>query len=184
MTEKRKKFEQTFEIIATDPSAWLEYAHGMKMAAKPILQSFLEILDVPQTLPGIRLKKLAYINAYMLLTGFAFENLLKAIAVSRGLITLDNKKLNFDSRLSSKKSGHSLTGLARDLQLQLTSEEHRYFERLEEFIYWAGRYPVPKKSDIYADSHSVHRLSVDIPNDPEMSDKLFDKLSKLISNPK
>jgi hypothetical protein len=184
MTERRKQFDQTFEIIASDPSAWLEQAQGMKIAAEPILQSFREILDVPQTLPGVRLKKLAYIDAYMLLIGFAFENLLKAIAVSRGLLTLRNKQLRFDPMLSHDRGGHSLTGLASSLHLQLTSQEHQYFERLEEFIYWAGRYPVSMKSGTYADSHSAGRLSVIIPTDPEMSDKLFDKLSKLINNHK
>lgn len=184
MTEKGKQFEQIFETIASDPSAWLEQAQGMKMAAEPVLQSFLEILNEPQSRPGVRLKKLAYIDAYMLLIGFAFENLLKAIAVSRGLLTLPNKKLKVDSMLKHDWDHHRLTGLACSLHLQLTLEEHRYFERLEEFIRWSGRYPVSMKSGIYADSRSAGRLSVTIPTDPEMSDRLFDKLSKLINNPK
>ncbi len=51
MTEKRNQYEQTFAIIANDPSAWLEYAYGMKMTAQLILQSFLEIVDQPISRP-------------------------------------------------------------------------------------------------------------------------------------
>jgi len=179
MTKERKQFEQMFKIVASDPNAWLEQAKGMKLAAEPVLQSFLEIIDEPQSRPGIRLRKLAYIDAYMLLTGFAFENLLKAIAVDRGLITLNKTNLR---GLSRQMGGHSLTELACRLNLQLTSEERNYLERLEEFTYWAGRYPVSRRLGDYADSHSAGRLSF-VTTDPEMSDRLFDRLSKLINNP-
>jgi len=186
MTQERKKYEQIFEVIASDPNSWLEYAYGMKMAAEPVLQGFLEILNEPQTRSGIRLKKLAYLEAYMLLIGFAFENLLKAIAVKRGLITVGGKGLKFDSSLTGKRAraGHGLTEIACTLQLQLTPEEQKHLKRIEEFSYWAGRYPIPKELSTYVDSHSGGNLSLVIPTDSKMTDRLFDKLSRLINNPK
>jgi hypothetical protein len=179
VTKERKQFEQIFRIVASDANAWLAQAKGMKLAAEPVLQDFLEIIDEPQSRPGIQLRKLAYIDAYMLLTRFAFENLLKAIAVDRGLMTLNNTNLR---GLSRQMDGHSLTKLACRLNLQLTSEERNYLERLEEFTYWAGRYPVSRRLGDYADSHSACRLSF-VTTDPEMSDRLFDRLSKLTNNP-
>jgi len=183
MTKERDQFEETYEIVAKDPGVWLEQAQGMRVAANPILKSLLEILYEFQNRPGVRLQKLAYVTGYMILIGFAFEMLLKAIAVDRGLITVKNKHLEFDRKLKhmNQKGGHCLTGIADDLQLKLTPQEHQYLWRLEEYIYWA-RYPVSMKSGTYADAHSGRRLSFTTA-DPGLSDKLFNKLTKLINTP-
>ncbi len=177
MTRPREQFEETFALIATDPGAWVEQAHGMRVAAEPILQSFLEILDESQTRPGIRLKKLAYVRAYMLLMGFGFENLLKAIAAKRGLLTA-NPDLSVDESVSKEKGGHSLTGLARSLGLELPPAEREYLQRLEEYVYWAGRYPVSRRRGTYVEGHSAGRLTF-ITSDPRLGTELFDKLAGL-----
>lgn len=179
MAQDRKQFEETFALVGADPGAWLEQGRGMKIAAQPILQGFLGILNEPPSRPGVRLQKLAHVNAYMLLMGLAFENVLKAIAVKSGRLTVKSE-LTF-RRPEPGKSGHSLTGLARilDLDPKLTTTEHEYLQRLEEFLWWAGRYPIPKKPGSYAESHATSRLSFKT-TDPGLGEKLFDKLASLI----
>ncbi|MBI2164985.1 MAG: hypothetical protein HYU29_01100 [Chloroflexi bacterium] len=182
MTKEREQFEEMFALIAKDPFSWLEHAQTMRAAAQPVLQSLLGILHEPQTRPGVRLQKLAYVRGYMLLTGFAFENLLKAIAAKCNLLRVDpgtahkaTPKLTFDARLSARKGRHSLTRFARDLGLALPEEEMQYLKRLEEYIHWGGRYPVPMKADVYAASYSAMRLSFATAY-PKLGDALFDKL--------
>ena len=177
MTRQREQFEETYALIATDPGAWAEQAQGMRVAAEPILQSLLEILNQSQNQPGIRLKKLAYVRAYMLLMGFGFENLFRAIAAKRGLL-MTNPNLRVDGRVAQEKGGHGLTGFARSLRLELSPTERKYLQRLEEYVYWAGRYPVARKRGTYVDAHSARRLSF-ITSDPSLGTKLFDKLALL-----
>ena len=177
MTRQREQFEETYALTSTDPGAWAEQAQGMKVAAELILQSLLEILPRSQNQPGIRLKKLAYVRSYMLLMGFSFENLLKAIAAKQGLL-MTNPGLCFDARVAKEKGGHGLTGIARSLQLDLSPTEKEYLQRLEEYVYWAGRYPVPLKRGTYVGAHSSRRLSF-YSSDSDMGTKLFDRLAKL-----
>lgn len=175
---KREQFEETYSLTATDPGSWAEMAQEMRVAADPILQSLLKILNQSQNQPEIRLKKLAYVRVYMLLMGFGFENLFKAIAAKRGLL-VTNPDLCFDRRVSQKKGGHGLTGIARSLQIDLSPAEREYLQRLEEYVYWAGRYPVARKCGTYVDAHSLRRLSFINPSDPELGTELFEKLAKL-----
>lgn len=177
MTPQREQFEDTYALIATDPGSWAGLAREMSVAAEPILQDLLRISSQSQNLPGIRLKKLAYVRAYMLLMGFCFENLFKAIAAKRGLLTT-NPDLRFDGRLAKEKGGHGLTGIARVLQLDLSPSERKYLQRLEEYVHWAGRYPVALKRGTYVDAHSSRRLSF-ITSDPRLGTDLFDKLVEL-----
>lgn len=113
----------------------------------------------------------------MLLMGFSFENLFKAIAAKKGLLKT-NPDLCFDARVSKEKGGHGLTGIARSLQLGLSPDEKEYLQRLEEYVYWAGRYPVPLKRGTYVGAHSSQQLSF-ITTDPELGTELFDRLAKL-----
>jgi hypothetical protein len=176
MGQRHGQYEKTFALLAADPGAWVEQAQGMAIAAEPIHKSLIEILHESQNRPGIRLRKLAYVRAYMLLMGFGFENLLKGIAVKRGLLET-NPKLTFRG-LSHEKGGHCLTGLARSLELALTPDEKQYLERLEEYVHWAGRYPVSLTPDTYVGAHSASRLSF-ITSDPTLGGILFDRLVKL-----
>lgn len=183
MSQRSREHEETFALEAGDPYAWLEHAKTLKIAAEPILERLRETIRDSTSHPAIRnILMLAYSRGYMLLTGFAFENLLKAIAVGRGLITPDNGRLKFDPSLNRQKSGHSLTGLSHSLKLQLAAEELDYLGRLEEYTYWGGRYPVSNSLDTFVNGYSARRLSFK-PTDPSLSDRLFDKLSKLISRP-
>jgi hypothetical protein len=162
----------SFAVQSTDPGAWYELARTLRIAAEPIQRRLFEIAEIPQNIEGIRLEKLAYVRAYMLLTGLAFENLLKAIALLRHQSIKD---LN-------QRGGHGLVGMAEWLTLELAPPERDYFRRLEEYVVWAGRYPVPRAARTYVTSERNRLLSFRS-DDPRLSEALFEKLAAELTAP-
>ncbi len=67
-----------------------------------------------------------------LLAGLTIEGLLKAAIVDRG---------------QPAPRTHKLTHLAREAQVGLSKDEKDLLVRLEAFVRWAGRYPVPLKPE-------------------------------------
>lgn len=180
MTQRRDQFEETYELVGTDPAAWLEQALGMKIAADPVLESLTDLFGSFRNQPDVRLKKIAYVRAYMLLMGYAFENLIKAIAAKRGLLDM-NPNLSFDKSFKREKGGHGLTASTGSLDLEMSASEEAYLRRLEEYLHWAGRYPVSLKRGTYVDGHSDRRLTF-ITSDPQLGDALFRRLAELVEN--
>ena len=106
----------------------------------------------------------------MLLMGSCFGNPFKAIAAKRGLL-VTNPGLSFDGRVAKEKGGHGLTGIARNLDLDPSPVERAYLQRLEEYVYRAGRFPVAKKRGTYVDAHSSERPTF-VPSDPGLGAEL------------
>ena len=138
--------ERLFEIVGQDPQSWLEWANQLKMSADVIWVEFEKILHLSQVLPGVREKKLSYLNSFMLLTGLAFENLIKGILVGRDKTVVDRQKI--DNRLWKVRGGHGIAELAKRVT-SISSDELDLLRRLEEFLFWAGRYPLPMSSEVY-----------------------------------
>lgn len=178
--QSRNQFEESYKLIGIDPAAWLEQAFGMKIAADPVLKSLMDICCNPQDQLDVRLKKLAYVRAYMLLMGYAFENLIKAIAAKRGLLSM-NPNLGFDKSFKQEKGGHGLSASAGSLDLKMSASERAYLRRLEEYLHWAGRYPVSLKRGTYVDGYSERQLTF-ISSDPQLGDALFKRWTDLIEN--
>ena len=72
-----------FELLASDGQTWLAQANQLKMAADSILPNVVEAFKIPPALPGAQEKRFAFFHSYMLLTGMAFENLIKGILIQR-----------------------------------------------------------------------------------------------------
>lgn len=159
--------QESFAVQSTDPAAWYELARTLRMAAEPIQRRLFEIAETPQNIDGVRLEKLAYVRAYMLLTGLAFENLLKAIGLLR------HQNIN---DLMKRGGGHDLPAMAKSLTLELTPVEQDYLGRLKEYVLWAGRYPVPRKAGAYVTSERK-RLLTFRSDDPQLSEALFERLA-------
>jgi hypothetical protein len=158
---------EAFDIQRTDPGAWYELARTLRIAAEPVRQRFFEIAVASQNDEANRLGMLAYSRGYMLLTGLAFENLLKAIALFR------HHSLNEFPRA---RGGHGLTEIAKWLNLELLPAERSLLRRLEEYVHWAGRYPVPEKAGTYVTSDRKQLAAVQS-DDPEVSKALFERLA-------
>jgi hypothetical protein len=71
----------------------------------------------------------------LMLCGMSLELLFKAIVVAKGE--------------TPDTSSHELPELARLAGVPLTSKQKGLLEVLTAYIYWAGRYPVPKDSKYY-----------------------------------
>ena len=74
-------------------------------------------------------------RATMLLAALTVENLLKGICVTK------EPAFNKKSKFSIKS--HGLLDLARRADIVLNEDEQDLVERLESFVIWAGRYPIP-----------------------------------------
>ncbi|WP_139198343.1 hypothetical protein [Syntrophus gentianae] len=78
----------------------------------------------------------------LMLYGFAIENLVKAGLAARGAAT--TRKATFALK------SHQLIELFEQLGLSLSKNDMEYLERLEHFMVWAGRYPIPLTAqDLY-----------------------------------
>jgi hypothetical protein len=159
--------QELFDIQSTEPSAWYELACTLQIAARPLQRKFFEIAATSQNTEGIRLKELGYARGCMLLTGLAFENLIKAIALLRHQSIKDLMKM---------RGGHGLVAMAAWLALEITPAERDYLGRLEEYVVWGGRYPVPRKAENYVTTEREGLLSIRS-DDPQLSEALFEKLA-------
>ncbi len=116
------------------PWPWLVKAREMRRAADLVWTQFS--FDLKRFAANEEDNGEPFIGGVaMMLYAFAAENLLKAGLVARG----DGQLSNGNFALKS----HKLEDLANDLGLILDAEERELLERLENFLEWAGRYPIP-----------------------------------------
>jgi hypothetical protein len=159
---------ETYELLASDALSWLEQARGLRLSAEVMYGALQEVMPLSQTLPGIREKKLAYMQSFMLLAAAAFENLLKGIAVAKnpgGWKTLQ------------EDSGHGISEFASAV-MPLSDAESNLLRRLQEYLVWAGRYTIAKTPTRYA---SGRQLRVLRSTDFSLIWGLFDRLSEVLS---
>jgi hypothetical protein len=81
----------------------------------------------------------------LLLSGYAIENLLKAIRVKQwrksGLAPVA------DGRLDGYFKTHDLVRFADDVGLPLSDRDRQFLVRLEACVVWAGKYPIAKEAE-------------------------------------
>ena len=176
----KQSTEATYELIGNDAMGWLEQAITLKLSADIILKELLAVLPQSQVVPGIREKKLACIRSFMLLTGLAFENLIKGIFVARYPNLVSKQKM--DTALwSAIRKGHGISTLAKQVTI-LQSAELDVLVRLEEYIVWAGRYPIPMNSNQYFQSEAPRNLRTFKSTDPALVNGLFERLSEILTD--
>ena len=166
--------EEMYELLGQSPLIWLQQAEFLKMSASLILDKFNEILPVPQAIPGIREQKVAFVDSFMLLMGLSFENIIK------GAHTAKTPSLLIEDRLAvwrRHRKGHGISTLIR-LIISVTPEEENLLQRLEEYAFWAGRYPIPTNTTQYSKAQSLRSF---IPKrDPALCEKIFEQLASFI----
>jgi hypothetical protein len=151
--------EELFELIRKDTQSWLTQAKQLRLSANVILSEWEKVRRHPQSMPGIREQMLAYSESLMLLTGFAFENLLKGVLYGR----------DSNNKVASSKGGHGIVQMVK-AATTLTPDELSLLERLETSLVWAGRYQLPMTSDAFYKSQG--RVSIAV-KDPMIIDQLF-----------
>jgi hypothetical protein len=161
-----------------DSNAWLNIAQHLKLSAEVILKHLFEVSENSSASQAVKLnKKVAFMESYMMLTGFAFENLLKGIDIGREPSLIDDNKLR---KKRWPRNGHGISKIAHRIDEKLSAKEIDLFKRLEEFIYWAGRYPVSIKATEFSNSIEPENLTTYKPTDPELVDRLFKQFSKTL----
>ena len=167
-----KDLDRQYEIAGQDAQGWLEQARKLKYSADVIRVAFLAIKERSATIDDVRVKQLAYLDAYMMLTGFAFENLIKGIDIAANPQRVANRKLNTKGW---QRGGHSLSEYASTVKL--SPEKTHLLRRLEEFIVWAGRYNIPRDADTYIESFLPENLKTLYSTDFALVDELFGELT-------
>jgi hypothetical protein len=113
----------------------------------------------------------------MLLLGLAFENLIKGVYVARNPALVDRTRL--DRSPWQADSGHGIRDFAKTLT-RLEPDEEELLDRLQEYLVWAGRFPIPTKSGRYHQNRSPvnkQRVSTD---DLDTAHRLLEKLKELL----
>lgn len=82
-------------------------------------------------------------STYLLLAGFAVENILK------GFCVLKHPDLADGDKLSDRLITHNLPWIAEKLHFVLCEDESQLLYRLHRAIRWEGRYPIPLEQEEY-----------------------------------
>src|SRR5438128_5199933 len=134
-------FRRMFREGGGNPSSWLHSAEALMRAARsllPIIEADGRgILDATV---GDAFEA-AVTPIYMLLVGLAIENLAKGIYVAR------NPTACSSDNLPRELTTHKAIELLESLDVSLSQAEVSLLERIETFVLWAGRYPIPRRLD-------------------------------------
>jgi hypothetical protein len=174
--------DDMYSLIGRNAEDWLWAAKRLKMSADLVLKHLLPIINVPyvgssESMLELMETQLAFIEAFMMLTGFAFENLLKGIDIAKNPNLVDSKKL--DTTLWNVRGGHGISIFAKKV-VSLNSSEINLLKRLEEYIVWAGRYPIPKSADTYNRASEPYNQRKFFRSDPELINSLFERFTEIL----
>ncbi len=126
-------WDDQYRSLAEQPIAWTLMADSLSRVFELLAaQTGRDEEATPRTEPNLR-------HVTLMIGGFAIENLLKGLLVSANGPWDQEGRFRLDT--------HNLMQLAQDTNLGLTDDERLVLERLEVFVKWAGRYPIPKTSD-------------------------------------
>lgn len=167
---------ETFVLRGKDPQAWLEQASGHRIMADMARRRLWELSASQEPAHVRRVETLACMRTYMMLMGFAFENLAKAVLITRDHSIVSDTKLG---KWPTDRGGHGLAKLIRSILGQLSHEEENLLLRLEEYVVWAGRYPIPRSLRDYKRAEEGRRFTL-AGSDVKLVEDMFSKLERLV----
>ena len=135
----------SFEFKMNSPESWLYTAWQLKRAAEEIDTLNLQGRGFSnRTAKGRDAELFLLIPVYRFLMGQSFENLIKGIIIAHGTPAgikgkLELKSHNIDMLL--KKIDYTKCSLKR--------EEEEILKEQQQFVEWAGRYPISTKVEDY-----------------------------------
>jgi hypothetical protein len=132
-------FRRMFQQAADMPDAWRMTADSLLRAAGTLVP--LIEADTRAALdPSQNTFDHPVAPVYMLLAGLAIENLAKA-----KLVAGRSSPATVGDALVPDLKSHDLVDLLHRAGLTLSADESYLAERLQAFVEWAGRYPIPVK---------------------------------------
>lgn len=170
-----KKRNTVFPLVGRDPYSWIMRANRLKLSADTLLPHLIQAMQSRLIEDGE--KQLAYMESFMMLTGFSFESLIKGIDIAKNPSLVSEEELN--TRIWSSRGGHGISNFARKI-IHLSADELDLLERLEEHIVWAGRYPIPKTAETHSRATEERNRRRFHSDDPKLINKLFEQLSKIL----
>jgi hypothetical protein len=173
---KQSESDEQYKLVGQEALMWLEKAQGLRFCAGILKDQLVEMVTNNDTPPwALRVETNGVVSSTLLLLGLAFENLIKGVDIARDPSLVNLKSLNL--RLWKGDGGHAIRNFAKSL-MKLEPDEEELLDRLQESIFWAGRFPIPLNSVRYHESHnpvSKHQLST---ADFATADRLFDRLKE------
>ena len=170
----RSESDELYELSGKEALIWLEKAQGLRYCAGILKDKLLEMWkDTPPA--SRRIETLGVVSSTLLLLGLTFENLIKGVYVARNPALVDRSRL--DRSLWQSDGGHGITEFAKAL-MKLAPEEEELMDRLQEYVVWAGRFPIPTKSGRYHQNLNPVNKQQFSTVDFEVADNLFDKLKE------
>jgi hypothetical protein len=141
---------EDYNIRFRDPLYWLEHANRHYYSSQILYKHLEPIMNSESDLTDeITQHFLALWGSYFLLMSLAFENILKGLIISKepDIDNTDNyeKKYKFSYK-------HNLLIMLEENFRGLTSGEITLIKRLQTYLNWMSKYPVPLKSKIFENS--------------------------------
>lgn len=177
-----------FQFRLTEPRLWVHSAQSLFLAASLLHEKVEEFGNILQgkiecdeenrlSHPGLYVHQ-----TFMLLIGLALENVIKGLCVKKEGAFDKNKKFKFTS--------HRLLDLIKKTGISISKQENDLLERLEVFIYWAGKYPSPLNyKDLLPRTSSNGKgwspLTIMLGSDYDVASGLYERLaSELLDHKK
>lgn len=170
---------------------WVFQAERNKYTSEVLLNELLEILQRQKKETNLELsnKKLALVSSFILMAGYALENLLKAALIKKYIkeegpienVTFSKLK----NEVWKSKSGHELKQMALELGINLSECELSFLEKAEIYVKWAGKYFFPQNNSDYevvvegklglnkAEANTFTALFNSIKNQFQLNDGIF-----------
>ena len=176
MTLSDSESASEYADAAREPGLWLSQAKTLHRAAALVHDDLHEAIRDRRLARDTRQVKLLLMGPFMLLSGLAIENVLKAVIVQRDPSIVSDTGIS-KGAWPGGKDGHALEEMAINVTGSLSNEERELTHRLEDFVRWGGRYPVPLKA--------AQRLSQRFkPSDRDAIDNLFARLVAIMESEK
>jgi hypothetical protein len=174
--ERNNLFRMTYKSAASDPRQWLSYARSLKYTSNLLKPVFIEEHKTPRPRGQKNYFPITVSPIYLMIVGFAVENYLKGIYVISNPDIIENDKL-------VKLNRHDILKLLYELKFEISKEEIYLVERLEEFVLWAGRYPIPAKFERlipkkHREGTKFDFIVYSLPTDVEIAQKLLERLEE------
>ncbi len=188
--------QQQFAQNVLHPGLWLSSARSLMGAAEHLTEAIAGFWQEPgpEGKPLEMILGADYQKIFMMLYGFAIENLCKAYMVTQ-LNADERRRIVEKGELPGKLKDHNLPRLVEEkIGLKVEIEERKLLKSLEEAVLWAGRYPVSigpgpsaiKNEDVLAQLLNMPQgiSSDDVPRTREITERIMEHVRILLEKHK